>query len=115
MKKLIEACWVWFPIVKNTNLKSIKQVKNNEFESDDQNDLVNSNSTSGNIGLHEVFIQPRKIQDLVCQFGDTAGSIFRYFDFLQNHLTKKGFLPLRQTKITLFVLTKISTLILVEL
>ncbi|KAF0986555.1 hypothetical protein HZS_5133 [Henneguya salminicola] len=51
-------------IVENINLKSIKEVKNNKFERDDKNNLVNCNSTSSNIGLHEAIDQTIKIRAL---------------------------------------------------
>ncbi|KAF0987399.1 hypothetical protein HZS_404, partial [Henneguya salminicola] len=45
------------------NSKSIKLVENNEFKSDDENDSVNCNTTSSNIGLQEAIDQTRKIRD----------------------------------------------------
>ncbi|KAF0990621.1 hypothetical protein HZS_412 [Henneguya salminicola] len=39
-------------IVENMNQKSIKQVKNNQFERDDEYNLGNCHSTSNFIGLH---------------------------------------------------------------
>ncbi|KAF0989651.1 hypothetical protein HZS_6340 [Henneguya salminicola] len=106
-------------IVENINQNSIKQVENNEFESDDENDLVNCNSTSTNIGLHEAIDQTIKIRDLVCKCDDTSEIHFRYLDGLEDFLTKKRFCLGVKKQICLyqrvFVFTKISKRLLVKL
>ncbi|KAF0988790.1 hypothetical protein HZS_3236 [Henneguya salminicola] len=64
-------------VVENINSKSIKQMENNKFERNGENDLVNYNSTSTKFWLHEAIDQTRRIRDLVCKSGDTSERIFR--------------------------------------